>query len=1014
MFSLIPFAAGDYRYCNIRNEACSCYDLINGQSEEIFAILCGTFGNYSDFPRAEIYEQTQTTNNKLIKLTMNNKLIEKIPSRAFEGYFLFFLDLMRNRIQEIEADAFYGQSKMDIILLDGNFIKILHPGSFSGLSTLYSLSMRCQMLQEINEEVFIGLDSLEVLDLEFNQITSLYSRSFYGLGKLNTLKFKSNKVREIKPYTFEGMNSLITLNLTYYGIYTLETRAFYGLWSLEFLDLTSNLMSSVQNFTFYGLTSLRSLSLRSNKIKSVDYHAFDGLNSLFYLYLSDNKLTKLFSYFIKDSKSLGYLDLSLNVITEIESNAFYGADRSLLSLDLSQNKLELIESYVFANMTSLKVLNLKSNLISTIKPHSFKSLTNLTELNLNDNCIFQLGESLFDYMARLNTIDLGLNYIQRFSYRIFLKLVNIEAFKFSENLITSLTLNESILPNLTTLDLSSGHVLSKLKLSTTRLISLRMDNCDTELNLASTDYNSLKILSLRSFTKLSKTNFSLLKNLEELDLSSNDLSNMSYFFSSVKYTSLKRLYIQNSTLSFELSLLANFPNLVELDLGWSRFNKTFKVSSNLKTLEKLKLNNLDIDTAFVIKYFNFFNLNIKKVSHLDLSNNRIDLFPGAKTCGCCRTLQYLDLKNNRIKSINMDLFIDGSLFRLNYLDLSSNELNTLQITLNNVPYLRVMDTIILSNNNNFSWSSLNYLFLAKIISSLYMMDLTSSNLGQEQIYNYGVMDFQLYYLNMSCNHINFFPNTFMIYTANDLRLIDLNLSQNNITYIEGDALKRLFTLRYLNLSHNQLLELQSDLFVSLISLKSLDLSYNLIEELNETLFFDMVFLEFMSISSNRLTLLETLLFSRLVNLIELDLSNNSISSIHRDLFLNLANLQILHLNLNPLFQIEPLNGLASITSIYVSALLLECDSNVQSLVKSITPRLTRSTVSSKFTVNFYKAVFVSSSGDNDQQSVNYKNLCNYTIYLAKNLILLNLRIDTELNWFLSKCQGFATMLYSYL
>lgn len=82
------------------------------------------------------------------------------------------------------------------------------------------------------------------------------------------------------------------------------------------------------------------------------------------------------------------------------------ATRTLLLLN---NKLSVLPSWAFANLSSLQRLDLSNNFLDQLPSSIFGDLTNLTELQLRNNSIRTLDRDLLQHCPRLRHLDLSIN-----------------------------------------------------------------------------------------------------------------------------------------------------------------------------------------------------------------------------------------------------------------------------------------------------------------------------------------------------------------------------------------------------------------------------------------------------------------------------------------------------------------------------------------------------------------------------------------------------------------------------
>ncbi|ESP01092.1 hypothetical protein LOTGIDRAFT_56380, partial [Lottia gigantea] len=148
------------------------------------------------------------------------------------------------------------------------------------------------------------------------------------------------------------------------------------------LDLSYNSITILYNGDFKHLNRLQILYLGENPLTAIQSSAFEGLLSLQSLYLN-------FSF-----SGLSNLNYSIRGLENLET------------LDLSVNKLNLLNSDFFQDFPNLKTLRLSRCL-------------------LDNNFMFQHGKRLFTPLTRLNFLDLSQNDLVLLSDDIFEPLPNI-------------------------------------------------------------------------------------------------------------------------------------------------------------------------------------------------------------------------------------------------------------------------------------------------------------------------------------------------------------------------------------------------------------------------------------------------------------------------------------------------------------------------------------------------------------------------------------------------------------
>ncbi|XP_066287685.1 leucine-rich repeat-containing protein 15-like [Branchiostoma lanceolatum] len=136
-------------------------------------------------------------------------------------------------------------------------------------------------------------------------------------------------------------------------------------------------------------------------------------------------------------------------------------------------------------------------------------------------------------------------------------------------------------------------------------------------------------------------------------------------------------------------------------------------------------------------------------------------------------------------------------------------------------------------------------------------------------------------------------------------LVDLDLSQNHITYILPRTFSNLLQLQMLTLSRNKITNILPGTISHLPQLQRLCLDYNQITTIQTGVFSNLSHLRQLLLSFNQITTIQPHAFLNLLQLRRLMLSSNQISNIQSDTFSNLPRLQTLALSRNKIINIQP-------------------------------------------------------------------------------------------------------------
>ncbi|MBC5833654.1 GTP-binding protein [Flavobacterium sp. F372] len=199
---------------------------------------------------------------------------------------------------------------------------------------------------------------------------------------------------------------------------------------IKYLDLFGNSIHEIPDW-FFQFKKLEHLSLKNNSLKTLPIIIFT-IENLKYLNLADNQINEINSHYFRNLMSIEKVDISYNQITSIsaeritypkcESLSIKGNklqkfptavsdSHTLEKLDLSENKISLIEDDAFDQLENLIELDLSFNEL-TYLPTSIGKLKKLKRLNLSGNKISSLPKE-FENLTSLEFLDFDSNPIGR-------------------------------------------------------------------------------------------------------------------------------------------------------------------------------------------------------------------------------------------------------------------------------------------------------------------------------------------------------------------------------------------------------------------------------------------------------------------------------------------------------------------------------------------------------------------------------------------------------------------------
>ena len=360
--------------------------------------------------------------NKLIRLTINNQsAIFGQNLTIFNKTCSNILNLSNNRIDNLPHRLFDGLLYVDKLYLSYN--------------QLNDMSL---FFKNINQS-FCCFIYLTLLDLSYNLLESFKHNNFQYLVSLEVLILTGNNFKSLKSEDFGKFTGLVKILINKNHIQYIEDKLLYKMTSLtdKFaqinIDLSENQIESINVNTFFNLQKVYKLDLDSNKISYLENNSFNSLINVYNLTISNNCLSIFNLTMI--TRYLAYLSLSNNSIRELKLTSQYSL-RSLISLDVSYNKIEKIDEFFFNNMTQLQNLYLKNNLIDKT-PH-FGTINSLEFLDLSMNQITSLRSNSLNNFTKLKYLNLTDNKISSIDSDAFNRAISLTHLFISMQISTKL------------------------------------------------------------------------------------------------------------------------------------------------------------------------------------------------------------------------------------------------------------------------------------------------------------------------------------------------------------------------------------------------------------------------------------------------------------------------------------------------------------------------------------------------------------------------------------------------
>ncbi|XP_041448390.1 LOW QUALITY PROTEIN: chaoptin [Drosophila obscura] len=627
--------------------------------------------------------------------------------------------------------------------------------------------------------------------------------------------------------------------------------------SVRYIEMSNTHLQSVDDETFQGLR-LKTLKLIDNELQDISERSFSTMtHSLMTLDISGNKMQQLPLEALQRLHSLTRLVAQRNHITTLDGN-WEAQHDTLRSLHLADNDITEVSPNGGGGSLELSSTNDNSS-----QPSSLAAVQTSQEAG---NSLYQPSPSSGDRSA------LGRPF-EQLQKLLWLDLSNNRIYHVSGNYLPR---------SLVTMDLSSNLLTifpQQLfeQLPGLRIVSLR-DNL-----LRSVQWKELQVRPLRM-------------HLERLDLGQNCIESLESDYFQQNYSD-----VHLRALNLEQNFVTQLPAAV------------FKATG---------------------------------IAHLVLAFNAISRVHSAAFEGLTDTLEYLDLERNRLTTVPVAI---SSLHRLKYLYLTSNEISQLVNLPSYTDNLRVLSlsgnnfsmipVLGLKNYTQLSYLNMGYNSITDIPEGIFAVDSWGSNLQTILLRNNKIthlhlgsfagldqiQEISLSFNDITIHHPLVFENvsrslkilelSFAVFPARSLESLDpldallplsqliwLGLDNNNLKSVSNESFAQMRELSYINLSFNQLKALPRGLFMPDVHshLVEIELSYNGLEHLESQTFHNLGDLQTLNLQSNRLRTIARHAFHNLEFLRYIDLSHNRLVNISHAAFTVLPNLAALDLMHNQL------------------------------------------------------------------------------------------------------------------
>ncbi|KAM9851366.1 toll-like receptor 7 [Aulostomus maculatus] len=591
--------------------------------------------------------------NKLRLLSLKSNNLSFIPHQLPTS--LTELYLYNNNFEVVTEEDFKNLTNLEILDISGNCPRCynvpfpcnpcpnnselkISKTAFKMLRKLKTLRLHSNSLKSVPSEWFATTKELRVLDLSSNFLARDIADTVFPcvLGRLEELDLSFNYELQKYPQT-------LTLSKYFSRLNSLKVLRLKG---FVFQQLKRESLEPLQ-----PLTSLEVVDLGTNFIKMTNLSILMELKSFKIFSLSDNKISSpsdgkdTVGFSGGEEEPLNWSPMSPAIQyqnKEVREIHYFRYDEYARSCKHKDKELGVVQSFVKRECSQFgKTLDVSRNNIFFLHP-SFLNLRELKCLNLSGNAMSQsLNGSEFTHLTKLKYLDFSFNRLDLLYTTAFQELKNLVVLDISNN-------NHYFESEGVTHMLNFTRNLKYLK-------TLRMNH-----NKISTSTN----------TELES------QSLERLEFRDNRLD-MLWRDGDTRYVNYFKRLLKLNVLDISRNNLNFIPDEVFSGLP-DKLSELYIRNNKLKSFawEKLQL--------------------LQSLQVLDLSGNSLTTVPSMLS-SCAKSLTKLILHKNNILKLTPDFLKDA--YNLKYLDLSYNQIQSIEESSFPDDVVNQMDMLLLHNNN---------------------------------------------------------------------------------------------------------------------------------------------------------------------------------------------------------------------------------------------------------------------------------------------------------------------------
>lgn len=346
-----------------------------------------------------------------------NKLTGSIPDTFGAFSKLELLLLYYNFLTGRIPDSFGQLQSMNLFFIYDNLLTGPIPSSLGRLSKCSFMYMDGNLLSGSIPDELGDLSQINYLHVTQNRLTGTLPT---GLGRLKTLlSFDAQQNQLSGPIsedTFQpaDQTALVDLQLQDNRLSQRIPESLTSLPALNSLLMHSNYLTGPLPISFGNATLLRTLDLQSNLLSGALHSTWSApdscrLHDVVTFVLSSNVLSGSLCFLTQCLRAVNYLELDDNRFNGSVALVSWNQLSSLISLDLSANRLSGSLSAEVESLSSLRLFNLSHNRFHGLIPASYTTLAAVQNIDLSSNALSGPLPATLDRLKHCLTLNVAQN-----------------------------------------------------------------------------------------------------------------------------------------------------------------------------------------------------------------------------------------------------------------------------------------------------------------------------------------------------------------------------------------------------------------------------------------------------------------------------------------------------------------------------------------------------------------------------------------------------------------------------